>query len=63
MGFSFYLEQWCQSDPVKGRVAAGFHSNQGGTHLIQIRCVSFQPRRNTPDLDQVCFIPTKPEHT
>ena len=28
------LKQWYQTDPVKGHVAAGFHSN-----LIQIRCV------------------------
>ena len=27
--------QWCQADPVKGHVAAGFHSNQARTHLIQ----------------------------
>ena len=33
------LRQWCQTDPVKGHVAAGFHSNQARTHLIQIRCV------------------------
>ena len=33
------LKQWCQTDPVKGHVAAGFHSNQARTHLIQIRCV------------------------
>ena len=30
------------------------HSNQASTHLIQIRCVSFQPSKNTPELDQVC---------
>ena len=30
--------QWCQTDPVKGHVAGGFHSNQARTHLIQIRC-------------------------
>ena len=29
------LGQWCQTDPVKGHVAAGFHSNQARTHLIQ----------------------------
>ena len=48
------LEQWCQTDPVKGHVAAGFHSNQARIHLIRIRCVSFQPSKNTADLDQVC---------
>ena len=35
----YTLDQWCQTDPVKGHVAAGFHSNQARTHLIQIRCV------------------------
>ena len=33
------INQWCQTDPVKGHVAAGFHSNQARTHLIWIRCV------------------------
>ena len=28
------LTQWCQTDPVKSHVAAGFHSNQARTHLI-----------------------------
>ena len=37
--FTIDLEQWCQTDPVKGHVAAGFHSNQARTHLIWIRCV------------------------
>ena len=32
-------------------VAAGFHSKQARTHLIQIGCVSFQPSKSTPDLD------------
>ena len=27
------LNQGCQTDPVKGHVAAGFHSNQARTHL------------------------------
>ena len=62
------LGQWCQTDPVKGHVAAGFptkqehtwsksgvfHSNQARTCLIQIRCVSFQPSKNTPDPNQAC---------
>ena len=33
------LTQGCQTDPVKGHMAAGFHSNQARTHLIWIRCV------------------------
>ena len=37
------LNQWCQTDPVKGYVAAGFHSNQARTHLIWIRCVLAWP--------------------
>ena len=28
------LLHMCQTDPVKGHVAAGFHSNQARTHLI-----------------------------
>ena len=42
------LDQWCQTNPVKGRCGCRF---------------SFQPSKNTPDLNQVCFIPTKQEHS
>ena len=40
----------CQTEPVKGHVAASFHSNKARTHLIWIS----QPSKNTTDLDQVC---------
>ena len=42
------FRQGCQTDPVKGRCGCRF---------------SFQPSKSTPDPNQVCFIPTKQEHT
>ena len=30
------VNHMCQTDPVKGHVAGGFHSNQARTHLIWI---------------------------
>ena len=42
------INHMCQTDPVKGHVAAGFHSNQARTHLIWISQPISQPSKNTP---------------
>ena len=34
--YNHSLQQGCQTDPEKGHVAAGFHSNQARTRLIQL---------------------------